>query len=125
MGANLIMLEFDGDLNVEDVRAKFMDLRRGDEEFYGKDPYSGSLATFSGISIQSGIFQSRAAAEAWIMEKSEKWGPAYAVRGIEERGGRKKGEKYKDPKTGEMKTALRSTKGKPVSIWYVGGWAAE
>jgi len=64
---------------------------------YGQDQYNGTISTTRGIKTSSQVFKDRDAAEDYIWENTEKWGPVLAV---------------------TVKTATEE-------YWLVGGWAAE
>lgn len=58
---------------------------RDEREYSGSDPYSGTLATVTGVVLRPERFDRINEARRWLYEQDEKgliekWGPAWAVR---------------------------------------------
>lgn len=97
MGAHDIFMTVKGDKTEEEVKARYYERKEDDRDYYGNDPYNGTFSTLGGIDIRSLSFSTRDEAEEYILNKTDKWGNAIAVRVIND------AENY----------------------WLIGGWAAS
>lgn len=97
MGAHELYMVLKGNLTENEVKNKFYERQENDLKEYGENPYNGSFSTFCGIDIKQLIFSSRLEAENYILNKSEKWEKALAVKILNEQE----------------------------DFWLIGGWAAS
>lgn len=63
----------------EELENRYAKIIKGLRLEYGTDPYSGTLATCSGLSITTREFSERDEADQYISDNTEKWGDALAV----------------------------------------------
>lgn len=79
MGASSIFMDVPT-TNEKRVISAFKKRVRNDQYEYGHNEYSGTFATFSGLNLKlDQQFESRAKAEDYILERSDKWGNAIGV----------------------------------------------
>lgn len=97
MGASDRFMTLDGNLSKEHVKEKFYERQEEDRYYYGNDAYNGSFTTFNGIEFKWQKYDDENDARTFILDKQEKWGPAFAVK----------------------------VENENQNIWVVGGWAAE
>lgn len=97
MGSCEKTMTLDGKLTEEQVKQKFYDLQEEDRDEYGRDPYNGSFSTMNGIKVTSKQFTDWNKATEYILDNTEKWGNALAVK----------------------------VDADDHDYWLVGGWAAE
>jgi len=64
MGAS----SYEDEIKVDDIQAWFKDAWQADRDYYGSNPYSGSLATLSGVRIVIDPFIT----EPWTEDKKQK-----------------------------------------------------
>jgi len=65
MGAS----SYEDEIKVDDIQAWFKDAWQNDRDYYGSNPYSGSLATLSGIRIVPDPFIT----EPWTEDKKQNY----------------------------------------------------
>lgn len=80
MGSSFVSTSFPGKLAPAELRAEFNEHCNEQEFEYGKSAYNGTLSTTSGLEIESVTLGSRLEAEEYVSDKTQKWGPAVAVR---------------------------------------------
>lgn len=80
MGSCFTCELFDGKLNSSELRRQY-EARLVELTYeYGHDAYNGTLATTSGLVIDDKTFDSRQAAEEYVMNNTQKWEAARAVK---------------------------------------------
>lgn len=79
MGASDICTTFDGSLTQEQLRARFAKMQE-DAAYENGHSYSGSWNMLNGLSIRETVFDSVRKAETYILDNTEKWQHALAVR---------------------------------------------
>jgi hypothetical protein len=97
MGAYELTMVLNGELTQDQVEKAYYERKQDDEYWHGCDPYNGTFTTMNGIKFRQRTFDSERDATEYILDNTEKWGDALAV-------------KF----TREGKT-----------FWLVGGWAAS
>jgi len=80
MGASGLLNTLPGGLNIDAVKRHFEGWREEDGHESGHGSYAGNWTTFSGLEFKSTVFKDYKAAEEYIYDYAEKWGPAVAVR---------------------------------------------
>lgn len=80
MGSCFTTELFDGKLNETELRRQY-EVRLGELTYeHGHDAYNGTLATTNGLVIDTKTFDSRQAAEEYVMNNTQKWEAARAVK---------------------------------------------
>lgn len=80
MGACFVTELFDGNLSKSELRRQYEARLSELTAAYGTDAYNGTLTTTSGCEIEDRLFDSRAAAEEYVANRTQKWEAAVAVR---------------------------------------------
>ena len=87
MGGTPDFIALPGELSQEEVRTKHDEAVRECQYNSGHGGYTGTLAEkIDGVEFPTlpsrlnGVLPSRHAAEQWVLEHNEKWGPSFAVR---------------------------------------------
>ena len=99
MGANFDEVVLDGTIPTQEVKHAFKEIQKKRAWEHGHNGYTGTFAEADGIEFpKRKVFKDEDAAEEWLTEHADKWGPALAV-------------KYTNS-DGQIK-------------WYIGAWCSS
>jgi hypothetical protein len=99
MGANFDEVVLDGAIPTQELKKAFKEIQDQRSWEYGHSGYTGTFAEADGIEFpKQQVFKDETAAEKWLSDHADKWGPALAV-------------KYTTP-NGELK-------------WYIAAWCSS
>lgn len=81
MGSHSVSHRVPKDVKTESELRKYWD-RYMEQDRYenGTDPYSGTFSTTRGLIVKTQVFESEAKADEYILERTQKWEAAMAVR---------------------------------------------